>query len=253
MRLFILTFIALCTIQASCFSQVVNVEAQRIKTDTIGWAGSIGGSFNWTQNVEQIFAINTTAHLQYKSKKNLYLLLGDYALLKSEQKNFINNAFLHFRFNHTFTEFLRAEVFTQLQNNKISKIDTRYLIGAGPRFKFPMPKTIKFYLGVLIMYEYEKEITEPPIYNSYFRNSTYLSITYKPNDIVGISSTTFYQPRMDYFSDFRILNQTTISLAISKKLAVTINWNYLYDEFPVEGVPKINANYSTGFKYVFNP
>ena len=253
MRFLIFTLITLFSIQYSCFAQVVNVEAQRIKTDTVGWAGSVGGSFNWTQNVEQIFAINAAAHLQYKSTKNLYLLLGDYALLKSEKKNFINNGFLHFRFNHTFTEFLRTEVFTQLQNNKISKIDTRYLIGAGPRFKLPMPKTIKVYLGVLFMYEYEKEITDPPIYNNSFRNSTYLSFNIKPNDLISINSTTFYQPRLDYFSDFRILNQTTVSLAISKKLAVTINWNYLYDEFPVEGVPKINANYSTGFKYVFNP
>lgn len=253
MRILLITIVALFTIKMSAFSQVVNIEAQRIKTDTIGWAGSVGGSFNWTKNVSQIFAINAAAHLQYKSPKNLYLLLGDYSLLKSDEKNFINNAFVHFRINHTFTEVLRGEVFTQLQNNKISKIDTRFLIGAGPRIKFPLPKTIKVYLGIMFMYEYEKEITDPPIYNNTFRNSSYLSFNIKPNKIISINSTTFYQPRLDYFSDFRILNQTTVSLAVSKKLEVTINWNYLYDEFPVEGVPQINANYSTGFKYVFNP
>jgi len=234
-------------------AQVVNIEAQRIKTDTTGWAGSLGGSFNWTQNVDQVFAINATAHLQYKKNKNLYLLLGDYSFLKGADKKFIDNAFVHFRFNHKFSELFRGELFTQLQNNKISKIDTRFLIGAGPRLKLPASKTLKIYLGILFMYEYEKELLDPPIYKNDARNSSYLSFTYKPNDRVEIISTTFYQPKLTYFNDFRILNQETVVIFISKKLAVTMDFNYLYDQFPVEGVPQINASYSTGFKYVFNP
>lgn len=234
-------------------SQIVNIEAQRIQTDTTGWAGSMGGSFNWTKSVDEVFAANASAHLQYKTNKNLYLLLFDYSFLKGAEQKFVDNTFLHFRINHKFTELLRGELFTQLQTNKITRIDTRFLIGAGPRFKIPAAKNIKVYLGVLFMYEYEKELVEPERYNRDFRNSSYLSFTYKPNEFLELTSTTFYQPRLDYFSDFRITNQETVTLSITKKLSATLNWNYLYDAFPVEGVPNSYVTFSTGFKFQFNP
>lgn len=230
-------------------AQVVNIESQRISTDTTGWAGKFGGNFNWTKNVDQVFSIGGAAHVQYKTFKNLYLLLGDYSFLKGNDKKLIDNAFLHFRINHKFTNIVRGEFLTQVQNNKISKIDTRFLIGAGPRFKIPSPRNLSMYLGIIFLYEYEKELTDPPGYNHFFRNSSYLTFTYSLNDRLKLISTTFYQPRIDYFRDFRVLNQETLVISITKRLAVTLNWNYLFDQYPVEGVPNSTSSFVTGFTF----
>mgnify|MGYP003498135403 FL=1 len=232
-------------------AQIVNVESRRIQTDTTGWAGSFGGSINLSKNVDKVFSASAFAHLQYKNSKNLYLFLGDYAFLKGAQKKYTDNTFFHLRYNHKFSNLVRWEVFTQLQTNKITKIDSRFLAGTGPRFKLSGSGVLHVYLGVLAMYEYERELTVPPVSHHDVRNSNYLSFTIKPTATLEIISTTFYQPRFSQWGDFRILNQESASLAITQKLSATINWNYLYDQFPVAGVPKSNYTFSTGFRYAF--
>jgi hypothetical protein len=232
-------------------AQIVNVESRRIQTDTTGWAGSFGGSINLAKNVDKVFSAGAFAHLQYKNSKNLYLFLGDYSFLKGAQKKYTDNTFFHLRYNRKISNLLRWEVFTQLQTNKISKIDNRFLTGMGPRFKLSGSGILQVYLGVLAMYEYERELTEPPVSHHHVRNSSYLSFTLKPTATLEIISTTFYQPRLDQWGDFRILNQESANLSITQKLSATINWNYLYDQFPVEGIPRSNYTFSTGFTYAF--
>jgi hypothetical protein len=113
----------------------VNLETLRIQTDTTGWAWIIEVNINLSKNVDQVFSASAFAHLQYKNSKNLYLFLGDYSFLKGAQKKYTDNTFFHLRYNHKFSNLIRWEVFTQLQTNKITKIENRFLAGTGPRFK----------------------------------------------------------------------------------------------------------------------
>ncbi len=234
-------------------AQIVNVESQRIHDDSSGIAGSFGGNFSLTKNVDKVFLADVLATVQYKTGKNTYLLLGDYSFLKGAEKQFVNKTFSHFRYDHKFTSFFRLEAFTQLQANEVTKIEKRFLLGAGPRFKLPMPPALETFVGVLFMYEYEQELTKPPVYHRVVRNSSYLTLTYSPTDNVKLISTTFYQPRINRFKDFRILNQESFNFSVTKKLTVSIDWSYLYDAFPVIGIPKENYTLSTGLKYSFNP
>lgn len=232
-------------------AQIVNIESSRIHTDTIGWSGSIGGNVSLAKNVDKVFSAGAFAHLQYKTGKNLYLFLGDYSFLKGAQKKYTDNTFFHLRYNRKISSLLRWEIFTQLQTNKITKIDNRFLAGMGPRFKLSGSGRLHVYLGVLAMYEYERELTEPPVSHRTVRNSSYLSFTLKPTPTLEIVSTTFYQPRLAHWGDFRILNQESANLSITQKLSATVNWNYLYDQYPVEGIPRSNYTFSTGLKYAF--
>ena len=84
---------------------------------------------------KKFFAVNAQAHVQYKSPKSLYLFLGGYGFLKGDDKSFVDYGFLHFRYNYKLNKTVRLEAFTQLQQNVITKINFRFLIGVGPRFK----------------------------------------------------------------------------------------------------------------------
>lgn len=234
-------------------AQIVNVESLRLKEDSTGFVGSFGGSFDLEKNVDQIFSAEAFATIQYKKKKNTWLLLGDYSFLKGAEKNLLNEIFGHFRYDRKITNFFRMEAFTQLQTNKVTKIDRRFLVGLGPRINLLSDSTLKIYLGILFMYEYEKELLTPVIYHRVIRNSSYLTVTFKPNKHIKIVSTTFYQPLADQLRDFRILNQESFIFTITKKLSLIIDWNYLYDASPVLGIPKSNYSLSTGLKYIFNP
>ena len=119
----------------NAFTQIVNMESKRLHTDTIGWAGSINANLAFTNYGKEVFAANGNAHVQYQAKKSLYLLLGSYGFLKGADQSLINNAFLHFRYNYKLGKVVRLEAFTQLQQNAIVKIQSRFLVGTGPRFK----------------------------------------------------------------------------------------------------------------------
>jgi hypothetical protein len=236
--------------QFVCAQLIVNVENSRIQSDTTGWMGSAGTSFSYTQNVQQVLSISANMHLQYKTEKDLYLLLGNYNLLKGDNQQFVNNQFYHLRYNRKLSKVVRWEAFTQWQQNSINNIDLRALLGTGPRFKVHERKRTKLYVGVLAMYEYEKDKNPQEIHKD-LRGDNYASFTYKPNAIFDVTSTTFYQPLYRDFNDYRILNQLVFNIKATKHFTISTNWDYSYDAAPPIGTPNINFAITNGFIYNF--
>ncbi len=227
--------------------QIVNMESQRYHTDTTGWAGTTGGNFSLSNYGQKVFSVNANAHLQYKTQKSLYLFVGGYGFLKGDKQSFVDFGFLHLRYNYKLTKILRWEAFTQLQENAITKIQFRFLIGTGPRFKLLETEKLKIYTGIIPMYEIEKESGNPSrIYC--WRSSNYLSLTWLPNKQTTFISTTYYQPRLFDIADYRLLNQSSVKIAASKKISVVLNWNYQYDAIPAAGIPTDTYNFSTGIE-----
>ena len=112
---------------------IVNVENSRIQSDTTGWKGDIGTSFSYTKNLQQVLNINATTHLQYKTGKNLYLLLANYNLLTSFDQQLVNNMFYHLRYNRRLGKVVRWEAFTQWQKNSVTNIELEGFIRHGPK------------------------------------------------------------------------------------------------------------------------
>jgi Protein of unknown function, DUF481 len=236
---------ALCT--KSVRAQLVNIESARMQSDTTGWLGNVGGSFSVTKTVGSVLQAEVHAHAQYKTQKNLYLILGNYTILKTANQNILNNSFLHFRYNRKLTEMLRWEAFTQIQQNLVTRIDLRFIVGTGPRFKLTASQKFRSYLGIGAMFESEREKGDPLVKHHDVRSTNYLSFTYKPTPIVEIVSTTFYQPLFRDFGDYRFLNQDQVSVSLTSKLSVTLSWNYLFDKRPPVGTPRENYTFLTGF------
>ena len=231
--------------------QIINVENARMQSDTTGWMGSVGALLSLTKNTEEIFLVQLNAHLQYKTQKDLFLILGNYGFLSGSSQNLINNSFIHLRYNRKLNKILRLEFFTQILQNPVTKIDYRILTGAGPRFKLAENKKFRLYAASLVMHEYERELNEEKTIHNDIRSSSYISFSFQPNENTEMVNTVFYQPLFSYLNDYRILDQFKFSVKAGKKLALTFNVNYLYDNKPVVGVPRINYTISTGIEYDF--
>lgn len=243
-------FIFLTGSLTSAAQLIVNVENSRIHSDTTGWKGNIATSFSFTKNVQQILNINAAMHLQYKTQKDLYLLLANYNLLKGNNQKFSDNMFYHLRYNRKLGKMVRWEVFAQLQQNNINNIDLRALYGMGPRLKLKEDKSFRLYAAALAMFEHERDKNPAVIYND-MRGDIYLTFTYNPNPVFDVTATTFYQPLFNRLKDFRILNQITFSIKATKHLSVSTNWDYSYDAYPAAGTPDINYVISNGISYTF--
>ncbi|HSF46430.1 MAG TPA: DUF481 domain-containing protein [Chitinophagaceae bacterium] len=232
-------------------AQIINVENSRIHTDTVGWAGELGAQVSFTKNTQEVFLAQMNAHLQYKTQKDLFLILGNYGFLSGDAVKLINNSFIHFRYNRKLSNITRLEAFFQVLQNPVTLIDYRILTGAGPRFKLSDSKKLKLYAASLVMHEYERELDSAKTIHNDIRNSSYVSFSLLFNSQTELVNTLFYQPLFTSISDFRVLDQLKFSVKTGKKFAVTLNLNYLYDNAPVSGVPRINYTFSTGLDYKF--
>lgn len=99
-------------ISAFSNAQVVNIEQERLKTDTTGWAGDARISFQLMKSTDQLTNIGTQLHLQYKTKRSLYFALSDFSFIKAGKDEYANNGFLHLRYNYKINDGYTVEALT---------------------------------------------------------------------------------------------------------------------------------------------
>ncbi len=254
MNRFLLLFLIHFLINIPCFGQIINVESLRKVSDSIKWSGSASLDIGIIKNTSSIFRISNNAHFQYNNKKNLWLFINHLNFQKIEGNSFVNRGTQHFRYNRTLRPKLKLEAFVQAQYDMISKINFRGLIGLGPRFKLSTNDDYRIYLGTLMMYEYEKAsntILTNRIQKD-LRASIYLSFSLYPTEIISIISTSYYQPKIKSFNDYRIANNTSVLFDIFKNLSFKTSFTYNFDAFPVkQSIPKTQYELTNGLLYVF--
>lgn len=248
-------WIALFFFAQQTHAQIVNTESARMQSDTVGWQGGFGMAFSLIQNTIKITNMEAETHLQYKTSndRGLWLILADYVNLKVGGKQNVANYYVHLRYNYKVNDWLRWEFFTQYQNNDITQIDARFLVGTGPRFKLIKIEKFRLYAGCLFMHEREKELTSPVVKHQDWRNSSYVSFTWLPNKNTELISTTYFQPRLDKFNDWRFLNQAVFRVKASPHFGMSMRWNYLRDKFPAGSAPKRTYSFGAGVDYDFGP
>ncbi|MBT8262986.1 MAG: DUF481 domain-containing protein [Bacteroidia bacterium] len=250
MRHVFLVFLLLISTTVS--SQILNAESLRKVTDTSGYSGSLSASIALKRNVNDFVTISSDIHIQYKMKDHLILFKNEVAFQKIEGQDFDNSLISHIRYNYRFHPRIAWEIFLQGQYNKINLIDFRGLVGTGPRFKLTQSEKYKFYLGTLVMYEHEKVTDGVTPTQKDFRGSTYLSFSMYPTEHITIISTTYYQPRIDKFNDYRISSQSSLLVGLFKNFALKTSYTFTYDTFPAVGIPNSQYDFSTGLTYSFD-
>jgi len=233
--------------------QVFNIEKRRIASEKSGaWLGSANMSFAGSKSTKSTVAIAAGTLIEYKSKDtlNLWLFVTDFRLVTGNKEKFSDNGFAHILYNYKVSKAVRWEIFTQLQYNSLTKLQRQFLLGTGPRFKLTQYETAKFYFGAAYMFEYE-EISDSTMLHHDHRANSYFTFTLNPEETVSFSSTTYVQPLLTDLSDYRISNETNLSLDISKKLTLNVTFQYFYDSRPPVEVPKNIYSFSNGLNLEF--
>lgn len=249
MKQYVLTLVFLSLILGTeC--QIVNIENKRIATDTVGFAGNLGISLYAARFTQAFVSFDFHSQVQWKTKKDLILVIGDLQVVNAGGENFNNSGFGHFRYNRKFNPTIRGELFTQIQYNSVTKIDTRWLNGVGLRFKLSQYENAKIYWGIAGMYEYEKLI-DPKIIQEDIRLSSYLTFTLIPVETISLQNTTYIQPLANDFNDFRFSNNTLLNFGITENLKFVTTFSFLYDSRPPIDIPRVNYIVKNGLTYRF--
>jgi hypothetical protein len=224
-------------------AQVVNIESQRMQMDSHRVASSLNAALEYKDNNEEtMLKVDITGILQVKSKnfKNNFLFLVNYGLAQATDVTVSNMGAMHFRYSRKFDKRWRSESFIQHQYDQLLKLKSRTLIGSGIRYKLFTSEKLTINLGSLYMYEYEQTLENEAItLHRDHRLSSYCVFNIAlPRQLGEIISTTYWQPRLDSWHDFRLANQTNLNIHITKQLDFTTNWVITYDTNPPIDVKK---------------
>ncbi len=234
-------------------SQIVNIENLRKEKDSIGWSGHASLEFSVEKNRNRILAFSNQLKLQYEAKKSTFFLIHDMDFKEINSVSIINNSTQHLRFSHPLSQKISYEAFLQSQSDRISEIKLRILVGTGLRYNVYKSEKSEFFLGTTIMFEYEDSNEEllDDIHRD-IRSSNYFSFKINPNKNISIVSANYFQPRMDQFSDYRILSETSLLFTIIKNLKFTTSFTYLFDRFPATNAVKEQFKLTNGLVYFFD-
>ena len=232
---------------------MVNVERMRLDDTKPGWSGSVAGNLDLRQNQRSVFTAGLKSHLQLRRDSATTLLVAQGGLVKTDDNDFVNFAFAHLRHTRRLTRRLAAEAFTQLQQNRVNGIASRWLAGVGPRLRvFDRPQGA-MYFGSLAMFEREEEVTDGVAVREHWRLSNYLAASYTPARAkwVTLTTTTYYQPRLDNWGDFRVASESNVQVSIGKRLALTTTFDLFYDARPPTGLDRTTYAFLNGIRWTF--
>lgn len=230
-------------------AQVINIESKRFLNDTNGFVGRSDLNFNINQNTQQVLTFGINVHAQYQKNKSRFMAISDLALIKAAETDFVNNGYQHLRYSYKLANRVTWESFLQAQYNLVLKLDKRYLAGTGPRFKLFKKKHFRLYTAAHYMYEFQSQNRETIIQYNH-RMSSYITFNIDFNKI-DLSSTTFYQPLLTDFSNYRIANDSNLDIGINSHFSFRVGFNMLYDNNQPPGVPDLVYTLKNGLSFKF--
>lgn len=241
-----------CLLAPTLFAQVVNIEEQRITgtNDSTHWYGHLRGGFSLVKVQQQSLQVQGQVKVQYKSDPHLTLLLLNVNLLRAGNQDFARQAFAHLRYNYKLSAIWTWEAFAQIQTSPIQLLEQRGLVGTGPRLRLLKSKDgrQRMYLGTAWLWE-QNRFKEPFGYSARHRSSNYLSMTFRPGKQLMLIQTTYWQPVIGYIRNYRLSSEWLLKIDLTKKLAITIDFEYGIDKNLPPGAPQETYAWRNGIAW----
>lgn len=212
----------------------VNVEPVRKQLAERGWAirlnGSIAGYVGNTEGItlgaSSLTGGRSGRHLAYTSAS------ADYARYNGTET--VSKYFVHGRYNLELRPRIWAEVFGQIESDQFRRVRLRELVGVGPRLAAHQSKIFDLYYGISYMPEWTRYEDDSKRFAH--RLSQYLAVTWKPDDRALLSSTTYHQPRVDAFADYKLLSVSSLAFAITPLIESKVDVTVRHESRPLAEV-----------------
>ncbi|MCU0421287.1 MAG: DUF481 domain-containing protein [Bacteroidia bacterium] len=230
--------------------QIVNMEGRRFENPKLGWQGTAEFGANFIQvNQNNINQLSNRLFVVHHTNKRNLLFVNDVTLVQSDNQNLVNNAFQHFRYIKQGDSTVFPEAFVQVQFNQQLDISLRVLSGAGFRFRLYKSEKSFFYIGNVLMYEYEQN-PELDAQNN-MRLSSYASLDFGDFDRIPVTFVGYLQPRINNINDYRVSVEASVLFKSKSKFSFRMMARYAYDAFPPPGINPFFGSFSNSLLYQF--
>lgn len=233
----------------------VNTEKYRTPEEAIGLSGYIelNGTIK-TGNADKTEAgIDGRIDWKTTNTSTFAVFESDYEWVDGKRSS--DDGLIHIRHVRNLTDELSLEAFAQINYNKKILIKDRELAGAGFRYKFFDFEKSDIAVGSAYMFEHEnydltKTAAHPAEVNVH-RWSNYISYYLKFNTSVTIGGVIYYQPKFSSFSDYRLLNENSLTVGLTKILSLSINFKIRHDSKPPDGIELTDTETNFGIAVKF--
>jgi hypothetical protein len=171
---------------------------------------------------------------------------------ESNDRKDTDKAFAHLRHIRAIgVKDLRAEAFTQIQDDRFKLIKNRTLFGAGLRYKlFSIFGKDKGFVGLGAMNELISYTSDDPYENNQRMNS-YIAYSSEFGHRSRIGLSFYYQPKLNEFADHVTSTDFELRLFVIDRLYLQFKVAYDTDSNPPMGVRKYDLTQNTSFIYEF--
>lgn len=249
--LFLLLPVYLIIYSQPASAQIVNV-AQLVDQE-VREGFSLSTELSWERRLgnSDLSTLAGKATTYFRHSDHLLILILDREYGIQNQETFIDRSFQHLRYRYQFSDWVEVESFIQHDRNRFRRLASRSLIGAGPRFALVQTDQHLLYLGIAPMYESEEFetdsfVSDAPLVRRTENNvriSSSLSYRFQLADHVIFGNTAYWQPIIDEQDRYRLLNDTSLTLHITKRLGLGFSATLTHDTDPPAGVRRTDHHY----------
>ncbi|MDX8403908.1 MAG: DUF481 domain-containing protein [Mariprofundaceae bacterium] len=230
---------------------IVNAEDLNLNIEEDGFIGKAGVSVSGSSGNTDKVNGEGSLHLLWKHGEHTDMLVGSYAYGKSRGSIDTNKSFVHLRHRYALDRIWAVEAFAQAQQNEFTQLKLRTLYGGGLRYsREGSQHTI--HLGLGSFYEQERLRTEAKTPDTQlWRGNIYFAWRFVINEQIRLQNTVYYQPAWKDTTDFRVLDDAAVSIALSQHLDLKLSLEVAHDSLPPVGVKQTDISYKTGLELRF--
>lgn len=133
------------------------------------------------------------------------------------------------------------------EQSNLRGINQRIQLGLGPGWAF-YTDSLGREVSVSNLFIREATYFQDGSQRIVSRSSLRLRLVYNKG-VFSLHSTTFYQPNLSGFADYRINQLSTLALRFTARFAITATYTYTYESRVLEGKPNDNTNLTVGVAF----
>ncbi|MCA8829826.1 DUF481 domain-containing protein [Hymenobacter pini] len=220
-------------------------QAQKADTTIIRYSGQLSGQYTSGGVNRTLFATSHSVTLL----RGLHFgapVTGSFTFGKQErrlrEREWLLNATPYYWKGH-----FRFYGIGGYERSNLRGIENRYQLGAGPGWAF-YQDSLGREVAVSNLLIREATYFQDGSSRTVSRSSTRLKVTYSYR-VFTLNSTTFYQPNLQDFSDYRVTHASSLALRFTPRFAITSTYTYTFENRIPEGKPRDNTNVTIGVAY----
>lgn len=180
------------------------------------------------ENTQRSTELGAKGGVQFIHQAYRAFFITDFNLSRVEANAFTNTGFQHLRYQRALLGPFSGEGYMQLQYNKPLRIDAQFMVGAGPRCVVRDADDLRLAVGTSVLYEHEVDRVNRLRYDD-VRSSSYLSVGFKVEPQLQLTSVYYFQPRLGDIRDHRMMLEGQVLVRATRRFAMETRLNLQKD------------------------